>query len=528
MANRASLLSDPMVVVPTAARLGFFDPLLNVARFCGVGRWGPGIAGSVAAAAARFPTRAAVVDDDGQVTYRVFDRQSTNVAGHIRARVRGGAVGILCRNHRGFLLAQVGAERAGRDVVMVSTALPVAQLIEVVGRESISLLIADEEFLPLITEAGLESITVVADSDGPESLVSLAKVRRSCPPPRRRARLVLLTSGTTGPPKGARRANRASVAETVAIFERLPYRVGDVYYVAPPLFHAWGLTQSTIALSTASTLHLRRAFDPHAALELLAEHAIDVLAVVPLMLRRMLRVADDVADVQPARVVMSSGNVLSGDLATAWMDRFGDRLYNLYGSTETAIATIGDPADLRSAPGTVGRPPDRVTLAILDDEGMPVGIGQRGWVYVGNSMHFDGYTDGQMREKTGTLMATGDLGHVTETGQLFISGRANDMIVTGGENVFPSVVEEALERQPNVLITAVVGIDDEDFGQRIVAFVVPQAGPLDTDALKTALTTELSSYMVPKEIRVVDALPMTTTGKVIRHRLAVLGETERI
>jgi len=513
-----------------AARLGALDPFLNGARAIGVAQWGPGIAASVAAAALRHPRRIAVIDDDREMTYRSLDCRATSLAAHLRRRAGQGSVGILARNHAGFLLAQLGTERAGVDLVLVSAALPAPRLRDVLERDGITVLVADVEFASLIEDAELTIPVLWADGDPSEadSLLAISSTFRLCTPPSRRSRLVLLTSGTTGPPKGARRSNRAPRLSEIGMLTRIPYRVGDTYYVASPLFHAWGLSQATMAMATASTLILRRRFNAAEALRLLASRQVDVLAVVPLMLRRLLQ-EDTNAEIRRPRLVLSSGNVLSGSLATEWMDRYGDNLYNLYGSTEAAIGTIAEPTDLRASPGTVGRPPSGVTLTILDDEGKPVPTGRSGRVFLNSSLQFSGYTDGTGGDRSGTMLATGDMGWVDTNGRLHVRGRANDMIVTGGENVYPSRVEEVIDRFPDIEMSAVVGVDDDEYGQRVVAFVVPRKGwTIDAERLRDAAAVDLPAFMVPREVFVVDALPMTTTGKVIRHRLAVLGDRERV
>ncbi|MEM9561383.1 MAG: AMP-binding protein [Actinomycetota bacterium] len=514
-----------------AVRLGALDPVLNGARALGVAQWGPGIAASVTAAAVRHPRRVAIIDDDRETDYRSLDCRATSLAAHLRRRAAGGSVGILARNHAGFLIAQVAAERAGVDLLLLSTALPAPNLREVVEREEISVLVADVEFEELLGDAALDSPVIWAD--GPrsddDSLWSISSARRLCSPPSRRSRLVLLTSGTTGPPKGARRTNRAPRISEFGLLTRIPYKTSETYYVAPPLFHAWGLSQATMALATASTLILRRRFNAAATIELLAEREVDVLAVVPLMLRRILQDDAGHLTINRPRLVLSSGNVLSGSLATEWMDANGDHLYNIYGSTEAALGTVADPVDLRAAPGTVGRPPRGVTLSILDGKGMPVTRGRSGRVFLSSAMQFSGYTDGSDGDRSGTMLATGDMGWVDDDGRLHVRGRANDMIVTGGENVYPSRVEEIIDRLPEVELTAVVGVDDDEYGQRVVAFVVPRKGwTVDTDRVRDATAIELPNFMIPREVFVVDALPMTTTGKVIRHRLAVLGDRDRV
>ena len=400
---------------PSALRLGLLDPWLGAARMYSVARWGPGVGAMVLAAAARYPARPAVIDDEGPFAYRELDQQASRFAARLLRGDRRGAVGILCRNHRGFLVAQVGAERAGNDVVMLNTALPLGRLAEVIERENITTLVADDEFADLP-----QSVAVIsADGRGPGSLATGSSSACSwVPSPSRRSGLVLLTSGTTGAPRGAKRPNKAPGQDALSILEQIPYQVGDVYHVASPLFHAWGLSQMTIALATASTVILRRKFDARAVVDLLEAEQLDVLAVVPLMLRRILfatREADAAGRVLHApRIVGSSGNVLSGDLSLEWMDRFGDRLFNLYGSTETGMGTIARPADMRIAPGTVGRPPKGVTLSILDGDGMPLPPGQTGAIFLSNSMQFAGYSDGTDRVRNGSLMESNDLGYLDE------------------------------------------------------------------------------------------------------------------
>ena len=522
------ILGRPGSTLRTAGRLGVFDPLLGASRVAGLRRWGPGLGALVAAAARRYPRRVAVIDETGSTTYRQLDGRTASIAaglvdriGSIDADTHGPvAVGILARNHRGFLEAQIGIERAGLDMVLLSTALPAAGLAAVAERERLALVVADEELMAVVSGAGYGDRAMAADGIGPATLDEMASSQRTVPAPRRRSRLVILTSGTTGPPRGARRGFGTAEADAISIFDAIPYRVGEVHHPASPLFHAWGLSQASIALGTASTVVLRRRFDAAAVLDLIDEHRVSVLSVVPTMLGRLLGAVGDGPAPGALRVVASSGNVLSGSLATAFMDRFGDTLYNVYGSTEASIASVAGPEDLRAAPGTVGRPPAGVTVAILDAQGRPVVQGGRGRVFVGNSMQFDGYSDGGHRERVGALMATADLGWFDPDGRLFVDGREDDLIVTGGENVFPSEVEEVLEGLPGVDQAATVGVPDDEYGQVVVAFVVPTVGTeLDPEELRAGATSTLPRFKVPRRIVVVDALPRTVTGKLIRHQL---------
>ena len=174
-------------------------------------------------------------------------------------------------------------------------------------------------------------------------------------------------------------------------------------------------------------------------------------------------------------MVAASGSALPGDLATEWMDEFGDNLYNLYGSTEVAWATIATPADMRAAPGTAGQAAARHRAqALRRARAWRCRAGETGRIFVGNEMLFEGYTGGGSKDVIDGLMATGDVGRMDDAGRLFVEGRDDEMIVSGGENLFPKEVEDMLARHEAVAEVAAIGVDDEEFGQRLRAFVVPR------------------------------------------------------
>jgi acyl-coenzyme A synthetase/AMP-(fatty) acid ligase len=224
-------------------------------------------------------------------------------------------------------------------------------------------------------------------------------------------------------------------------------------------------------------------------------------------------------DLSSLRVVVASGSTLPGDLATRWMDAFGDHLYNVYGSTECAWATIASPVDLRQAPGTAGRPPLGTRVELFDDSGRPVSAGV-GRIFVGNTALFEGYTAGDEKETIDGLMATGDVGRI-EDGRLFVEGRDDDMIVSGGENVYPQEVEDCLVRHPGVVDAAAIGVPDDDFGQRLRAFVVVRDGvELTEDDVRDHVKAHLARFKVPRDVWFCDELPRNATGKVLKRELA--------
>jgi len=333
---------------------------------------------------------------------------------------------------------------------------------------------------------------------------------------------VILTSGTTGTPKGAPR--QAGVEAAVAILSRIPLRHGWRCHVAAPLFHTWGFAHLALAMLLGTTLVLRRRFDPEDCLRVAQEERCDSMVVIPVMLQRILRLPPEVLDrydLSGVQVVAASGSALPGDLAEQWMDRFGDHLYNTYGSTEVAYATIATPADLRAAPGTAGKPPWSTTVRIYDEEGRERATGESGRIFVGNGALFDGYTGGGHKEVLDGLMASGDVGRVDAEGHLFVEGRDDEMIVSGGENVFPQEVEDCLVRHDAVVEAAAIGVDDDEFGQRLRAFVVlSSAEAVDEEGLKQHVRDNLARFKVPREIVVLDELPRNATGKVLKRELA--------
>jgi fatty-acyl-CoA synthase len=345
----------------------------------------------------------------------------------------------------------------------------------------------------------------------------------SLKPPPDKPRFVILTSGTTGTPKGAQRSSPDGLLAMAALIDKIPYRARDTMMIAAPLFHSWGFFHFIVSLPTASTIVLRRRFDEEDTLRAVQDHRAEVLAVVPVMLQRILRLPEETLDrydLSSLRITSLSGSALPGELAIEWMDRFGDTVYNLYGSTEVAYATVATPADLRAAPGTAGRPPRGTLVRLYDEAGREVPKGEVGRIFVGNEMSFEGYTGGGGKEAIDGLLSSGDVGHLDAEGRLFIDGRDDEMIVSGGENVFPREVEDLLADHGAVVEVAVIGVDDEEWGQRLKAFVVvSEEADASEDELRGHIKAHLASYKAPREIEFVDELPRNASGKILKREL---------
>jgi fatty-acyl-CoA synthase len=484
--------------------------------------WGPTLAGGVAAATARYPLASALIDDRGPLTYTQLWAATDGIGRGLRAHGvgPGSTVGILARNGRGFVTSMVASAKVGADVVYLNSGFAGPQLADVVAHEGIDTLLHDDEFAGIATSSGA-AVTLTG-----KELRAMARQRSTIPltPTRHMGRQVILTSGTTGRPKGALRGSPSSVDSLTPLLEVVPIRARDTVVIAAPLFHAWGLAHLGIGLATSSTTVVQAQFDPEDTLAAIAQHRAGGLIVVPVMLQRILALGGEVItryDTSSLRYIASSGSALGASLATAAIRRFGPILYNIYGSTEVSLASIASPSDLQAAPATAGRVAPGSTVRLLDDAGRDVPPGTVGRVFVGSGARFDGYTGGGGKEQIDGLLSSGDLGHFDVEGRLFIDGRDDDMIVSGGENVFPAEVEELLAAHPAILEAAVVGVPDEQFGQRLKAFVVPRSGASLTAAeVKAHVRDHLARYKVPRTVAFVDELPRTTTGKLRRRDLS--------
>ncbi|MET8520909.1 AMP-binding protein [Nocardioides sp. NPDC004968] len=524
--SAAKILAGSGIVRPV-------NPLGLARTGLALARWGTGPAGGFIGLAHRYPRRTALIDELGSLTYAELDRRSNAIARALAARGvgEGDGVAIMCRNHRGFVDATLAVAKLGADVLYLNTAFAGPQLVGVLERDKPALIIHDEEFTGLLSSAAsAERLVAWVDSADPgETLESLVSGdARPVAPPKRHGRIVILTSGTTGTPKSAPRPE-AGFDAAVALMSRMPMKDGWRCFIAAPLFHTWGLAHLLFAELLGTTMILRRRFDPEDALATLAETHADSFVVIPVMMQRILSLPEETLaayDLEGIasrlKAVASSGSALPGDLALEWMDRFGDSLYNIYGSTEVSYASIADPVDLREAPTSAGKIPWGTQMKILDGDGVPVPDGEAGRIFVGNGLLFEGYTSGGGKEVVDGLMATGDVGRFGPDGRLYVEGRDDDMIVSGGENVFPQEVEDCLIRHPLVADAACVGVDDADFGKRLRGFVVLVPGAEgDVDAaLKDWVKENLARFKVPREIVVTDALPRNATGKVLRRELA--------
>ncbi len=475
-------------------------------------------------AALRYGDAAGLIDDRGRIGYRELDLRANAIAnGLVALGVRpDDCVAVLCRNHRGMFEALAATAKLGSRTLLLNTDFSAVQLADVCRREGVALVIADSEFAEL-TAASRTRLGTVSSPGGLDDLAA-SHAPTAPPRPARAQQIVLLTSGTTGTPKGAPREFGMSLAIPGGYLSKIPLRSGRHVIVAAPIFHAWGLLSTMIAVALGDSIVVRRRFEPADLLAAISEHSADALVTVPIVLSRLVDLGAARRtgyDLGSLRVLAVSGSALSAELATRALHAFGPVLYNLYGSTEVAYATIATPQDLLAAPGCVGRAPIGTTVRLLDADGTEVADGQRGRIFVGSSIQFAGYTDGQAKETVGSLMSTGDIGHLDSAGRLFVDGRDDDMIISGGENVFPAEIEALLNDHPRIVEAAVVGVTDPDFGQRLRAYVVLDDGrpKLTADEIADYVRSNLARFKVPREVIFIERLPRNPAGKIVKHQL---------
>jgi len=523
------------------------EPPQNVAAMVAdIRRWGE--FGMIPALnARRTPNRTAIIDDFGEITFKELDDAAHEVAnGLLEKGIKGGdGVAILARNHRWFLIAVYGAARAGARIILLNSEFSGPQIKEVSEREGAKLIIYDDEYFEAMSKADpplgkLRALGTNPDKeDSPstdETLEDLVARSSGKPAPKvtKHSSIIILTSGTTGTPKGANRSSPPSLAPIGGILSHVPFRSGEVTSLPAPMFHALGYLHATIAMMLGDTLLLRRRFKPPTVLEDIEKHKVSAVVVVPVMLSRMLDALekmDSKPDLSSLRIVFISGSQLGAELAQRALKDLGPVVYNLYGSTEIAFATIARPEDLEKNPATVGPVVKGVKVKILDDNGNELPQGEVGRIFVGNTFPFEGYTGGGHKQIIDGLMSSGDVGYFDENGLLYVSGRDDEMIVSGGENVFPAEVEDLISGHPEVVEATALGVEDKEWGHRLRAFVVKADGAgIGEDDIKSYVKEHLARYKVPREVVFLDELPRNPTGKVLKRELremSVGGEDEK-
>ena len=484
--------------------------------------------------------KVAIHDRNGSLTWRELDERANQAAHALwQSGLRGGdRVATLLRNGREAAEVALGAQKYGIVACPLNTWAKPKELKATMAASDPGIVVYDTAHADQVKECVPEDVPLVFVGDPGGALEGsldyedlLADQMRRPPSPFTRdpgdPKVIIHTSGTTGTPKGASRsAAAAGVGALANLLTVVPYHRDDIVFCPAPLFHSFGLATFTFATVLGATLVLPEKFEPERSLALIEAHQASVASFVPVMIKRIVSLDDDVKkryDLSSLRIVIASGSAMGEDLRRAATETFGKVLYDLYGSTEAGWVAIARPDDVVSHPKSVGKPVPGIDVAIFDKDGERVGATETGEIFVKSDVLFEGYTSGDAKDERDGYMSIGDLGHLNEGGYLYIEGRADDMVVVGGENVYPIEVEEVIQGVPRVDDVAVMGIPDEEYGQVLGAFVV---GSASAEEITRVCKKDLASYKVPKRIEKVDELPRTSTGKVVKRELLEIIEAK--
>jgi malonyl-CoA/methylmalonyl-CoA synthetase len=438
----------------------------------------------------------------------------------------GERVALFLGNHPDLLAAYLGTHLAGGVVVPVNTQYRKGELRHNFGDAGVRLCLTDEERKPELqrTREDLPELEAVIEA-GPEFEDFLGETHSLQMPRGEDLAVIAYTSGTTGRSKGAMLLHHNLVANAQAVCEAWHWTGEDTLLLALPLFHTHGLMVGAHGtFFTGSDAELHSKFDAAATYDALLAGRVTMFFGVPTMYTRLLREAearDERPD--PIRLYVSGSAPLSPQAFDEFEGLFGERILERYGMTET-IMNLTNPYEGERRPGTVGRPfPGQEARVVGVETREPLADGEIGEIEVRGPNVFPGYWNRpdateESFDKEGWF-ATGDLGYVGEDGYFTISGRAKELIISGGYNVYPREVEVAIEGCPGVSEVAVVGLPDPEFGERVVAVVVPDDPGLTAEKVTSFCREDLAGFKKPREVVFVDDLPRNALGKVLKPKV---------
>jgi len=486
------------------------------------------------------PDKPAILWRDQTITFGDFDQRLDAIASALTKRGfrKGDSVVLMMRNRPEFVQMAAAVSRMGGAAVSVSWRSTPSELVYLATHCGAKGIAFEHDLWHVVEQAKKDLSNIKGESffavggpvAGTTPFERLLDQRASFEPEAGAAEdaaVVIYTSGTTGKPKGAvRKFPKDALPAAMRFMAETPMRVDDIHLTPCPLYHSTAFGFLTLSHILGATVVLMDEFKPEPFLQHVERYGVTSTAVVPTMLHRVLSLGDDILDkydTRSLRCIFSGGAPLPGPLAIEVMDHFCDVLYNFYGATETGLVTLGKPADLRAAPGTIGRAVPGNEIRLLDDEGREVGPGGVGELYVRNKMLVAGYhkdneaTRSSMKDG---FFSVGDLARQDRDGRFFIEGRKRDMVISGGVNVYPAEVEGVLETHTAIAEVAVIGVEDAEWGERVRAFIAPKAGlTLDEGELKAWVRERLAGPKVPRDFIFVDSLPRNPTGKVLKREL---------
>ncbi len=418
-------------------------------------------------------------------------------------------IAIHCRNNEYLIINLMAASRLGYDVYLLNTELSLEQLENLQNKNKFDLLIYDAHFHNKFNNSNQFNKTIYSNEyqsfNGNQKHI---KIRRAFS-----GKLIVLTGGTTGNAKAATRktASIGFMYPLNALLQKIKLHRYRSVLIAIPAFHGFGLASIIVSIFLKKEIYFIEKFDDESVSKLIMSHQIEVITLVPTQLQRLYQ--RDSYDIRSLKVIITGGAAISPTLVNETFNKLGDVLFNLYGTSEAGFCLMALPSDLEVSPDTIGKPINGVSVVLKDLKSDVI-------IKTKNTIGQIYLKSGWSISSSHSLIDTGDLGYFDDNNCYFLKGRADDMIVSGGENVFPKDIEVVLMQHVFVKDVTVIGFSDMDFGQRLKAFVVLKEGADLTSAeLLLWLKDKVARFQMPKDIVFLKQLPLTAIGKIDKKAL---------
>jgi acyl-CoA synthetase (AMP-forming)/AMP-acid ligase II len=465
-----------------------------------------------------YGNKVSLVDGNETVSYKQLSLQceKLSIILKVNYQVREGQkVAFMCKNHASLVRSIFAFSRLGSDIYLLNSEMSKLQFNRLVNQNDFDFLVYDFELHSFIEESQFRKEKIVSYHENLSSINNLLKtnvdqthrIQRTS-----KSKIILLTGGTTGVSKAI--THKPSIVNFLNPFSTLISRLNllsyNTAYIATPIYHGYGIAILFSFMALGKKVVINDGFNAKKACSLIREHNVEIITVVPLMIHKMLETS--VEDLKSLRCIASGGAKLNPSLVEKVIGELGDVLYNLYGTSEAGLNVIATPQDLNYSANTIGKEIKGVKLKVMDDKNEVI-HGRIGQFFINNNW--------SMRNSKSPWIETGDLGYRDVNGYYFLCGRTDDMVVSGGENIYPIEVEQVLIDHPQVEDVAIIGISDEKYGQTLKAFVQTSKNDemITKEALVDWLRPRVARFQLPKDIVFVNNLPYTPLGKLDKKQL---------